>query len=195
MYSTMCRAKAIDHLEALPPPMPKDEFTLGRAAGQEANIFAECTGLYGFIAKSVGQALFPDTNSKGRNVYFQRSRQISNVSRRYYEHELGAVAGPSMSGTDPFGYTEPLRRFIQRESFEPQANELPNRAPSWLPGNDYYTDFHKGDPYIKVDQEFARLPGAGYEAVHPEIAGIDPESYSDITKLAILADVAPYPRK
>jgi hypothetical protein len=74
MYSTMCRAKAIDHLEALPPPMPKDEFTLGRAAGPEANIFAEYTGLYGFIAKSVGQALFPDTNSKGRNLYFQKSR-------------------------------------------------------------------------------------------------------------------------
>ena len=54
--------------------MPKDEFTLGRAAGQEANIFAEYTGLYGFIAKSVGQALFPDTNSKGRNLYFQKSR-------------------------------------------------------------------------------------------------------------------------
>jgi hypothetical protein len=43
--------------------MPKDEFTLGRAAGQEANIFSEYTGLFGFIAKSVwnglGKALLP----------------------------------------------------------------------------------------------------------------------------------------
>ena len=40
-----------------------------------------------------------------------------------------------------------------------------------------------------------RLPGAGYEAVHPEIAGLDPEDYPDIHKMAILADVAPYSRE
>jgi hypothetical protein len=64
-----------------------------------------------------------------------------------------------MSGTEHFGYTEPHRRFIQRESFEPQANEIPNTAPSWLPGDDYYTNFKVGDPFIKVDQGYARLPG------------------------------------
>jgi len=84
---------------------------------------------------------------------------------------------------------------VQRESFEPQANEIPNTAPSWLPGDDYYTNFHVDDLFIKVDQGFARLPGAGYEALHPEIAGLDPERYPDITKLAILADVAPYSRE
>jgi hypothetical protein len=69
-----------------------------------------------------------------------------------------------------FGYSEPLRRFIQREPFEPQANELPNEMPSWL-------------------------PGAGYAALHPELEDVDPEDYPDINKLAILADVAPYSRQ
>jgi len=64
-----------------------------------------------------------------------------------------------------------------------------------MPGSDYLTDFHTGDPYIKVDQGFARLPGAGYEAIHPELEGVDPEDYPDITKLRILADVAPYSRE
>jgi len=100
-----------------------------------------------------------------------------------------------MSGTEHFGYTEPLRRFVQREGFEPQANEIPNTAPSWLPGDDYYTNFKVGDPFIKVDQGYARLPGAGYEALHPELEGVDPEDYPDINKLAILADVAPYSRE
>ena len=100
-----------------------------------------------------------------------------------------------MSGTEHFGYTEPLRRFVQRESFEPQANEIPNTAPSWLPGDDYYTNFKVGDPFIEVDQGYARLPGAGYEALHPELQGLDPEDYPDINKLAILADVAPYSRE
>ena len=67
--------------------------------------------------------------------------------------------------------------------------------PSWMPGEDYYTDFRKGDPYVKVDQGLARLPGAGYEALQPELDGVDPEDYPDIHKLAILADVAPYSRE
>ena len=92
-------------------------------------------------------------------------------------------------------YTEPFRRFVQREGFKPQANEIPNTMPSWMPGKDYYTDFRKGDPYTKVDQGFARLPGAGYAALHPELKDINPEDYPDIHKLAILADVAPYSRE
>jgi hypothetical protein len=38
-----------------------------------------------------------------------------------------------------------------------------------MPGDDYYTNFRVGDPYVKVDQGFARLPGAGYAAIHPEL--------------------------
>jgi hypothetical protein len=94
-----------------------------------------------------------------------------------------------------FGYTEPLRRFIQRDGFEPQANEIPNTMPSWMPGDDYYTNFRVGDPFVKIDQGFARLPGAGYAALHPELKDVDPEDYPDINKLSILADVAPYSRE
>jgi hypothetical protein len=67
--------------------------------------------------------------------------------------------------------------------------------PSWLPGDDYMTNFRVGDPYIKVDEGYARLPGTGYEAVHPELKGLDPEDYPDINKLTILGDVAPYSRQ
>lgn len=52
-----------------------------------------------------------------------------------------------------------------------------------------------GDPCIKVDQGYARLPGAGYEALHPELEGIDPEYYPVIHRMRILADVAPYSRE
>jgi hypothetical protein len=192
LYSTRIEPKGP---EALPPPLPKDEFSIGNALKKEATIFAEYTGLYGFIAKSGYQGLFPNTNSLGKEVDYQGSRQIDNFSRRYYEKELGAGIGPSLSGTEHFGYTEPFRRFVQRESFSPQANEIPNTAASWLPGDDYYTNFHVGDPFIKVDQGFARLPGAGYAALHPDLKDVDPEDYPDIHKMAILADVAPYSRE
>jgi hypothetical protein len=67
--------------------------------------------------------------------------------------------------------------------------------PSWMPGDDYYTNFRVGDPYVKVDQGFARLPGAGYAALHPELKDVNPEDYPDINKMSILADVAPYSRE
>lgn len=56
-------------------------------------------------------------------------------------------------------------------------------------------NFRKGDPHTKVDQGYARLPGEGYEALHPELAGLDPEDYPDIAKMRILGDVAPYSRE
>ena len=147
-----------------------------------------------FTTKSFLNAIFPDHN-KGKDVYYQGSRQMTSTSRRYYEMELGAGLGPSPGFSEHFGYTEPLRRFIQREGFEPQANEIPNEMPSWMPGEDYYADFKKGDPYVKVDQDFARLPGAGYAALHPELKDVNPEDYPDINRMAILADVAPYSRE
>ena len=121
--------------------------------------------------------------------------QMDNFSRRYYERELGAGIAPSPSMREHFGYTEPFRRFVQRENFSPQANPLRNEMPSWLPRADYLTNFHIGDPYTKVDEGYARLPGAGYEALHPELKGLTPTTYPDINKLAILADVAPYSRE
>jgi hypothetical protein len=130
-----------------------------------------------------------------KEVDYQGSRQIDNFSRRYYEKELGAGVGPSPSLREQFGYTEPFRRFVQNEGFSPQANEIPNQAASWLPGDDYYTNFHNGDPFTKVPEGYARLPGAGYEALHPELEGVNPEDYPDIHKMAILADVAPYSRE
>jgi|SRR5947209_16119639 len=98
---------------------------------------------------------------------------------------------PSPGLNEAFGYTEPFRRLVQREDFSPQANEIPNTMPSWMPGDDYLTNFRKGDPFIKVDEGYVRLPGAGYEAIHPELKGLNPEDYPDIHTMAILGDVAP----
>ena len=78
--------------------LPKDEYSLKNVFKKEANIFAEYTGLYGFVAKSAYQGLFPDTNSLGKEVDYQGSRQLDNFSRRYYDKELGAGVGPHPAG-------------------------------------------------------------------------------------------------
>jgi hypothetical protein len=55
--------------------------------------------------------------------------------------------------------------------------------------------FMKETPFLKVPEGYARLPGAGYEALHPELKDVNPEDYPNIHKMAILADVAPYSRE
>ena len=121
---------------------------------------------------------------------------MDSLSRQYYERSLGAgmfVSPETENGI--VGYSEPFRRFVQHEGFTPQVNEIANTMPSWIPGEDHLINFQKGDPYVKVDEGYARLPGAGYTALHPELEGVDPEDYPDITKLSILGDVAPYSRE
>ncbi len=57
LYSTRLEPKGP---EALPPPKPGDEFTLAKAMKKEAGIFSEYTGLFGFVARSLWNAVFPD---------------------------------------------------------------------------------------------------------------------------------------
>ena len=84
--------------------------------------------------------------------------QIDSFTRRYYEKELGAGVGPNPSMKEFFGYTEPFRRFVQNETFSPQANEIPNPAASWLPGDDYYTNVDEVSPGgIKLKEYPGRL--------------------------------------
>jgi hypothetical protein len=136
---------------------------------QEVRTFAEFIGLPGFVMKSVFNSLYPD-QSKGKDVYLQGSRQMDSLSRQYYERNLGAgmfVSPETENGL--VGYSEPLRRFIRHEGFTPQVNEIQNTMPSWIPGEDHLINFQKGDPYTKVDEGYARLPGAGWCPYHSHL--------------------------
>lgn len=176
--------------DALAPAPLQQEFGIKDTVKREAMQMSELIGLPGFIGRTLYGNMYPGT--QGKDVYLQGSRQMTNVSRRYYEKELGAGVGPNPDLTNTLGYTEPLRRFIQPEPQRFNANDIPNSMPHWLPGENYFLNFQTGDPYTKISEGYARLPGAGYESLHPEVAGLKPEDYPDITKLSILGDVAPY---
>lgn len=176
---------------ALAPAKPKNEFGLRDTIKREALQFSELVGLPGFIARSLYTNAYPDKRF-GKDVYFQGSRLMEGASRRYYEKELGAGLGPNPDLTNTLGYSEPLRRFIQPEPKRVEVNQIANKMPSWLPGENYFLNFKVGDPFVKIPEGYARLPGEGYAALHPEVAGLSAEDYPDITKLSILGDVAPY---
>lgn len=177
--------------QALPPATPKPEFGLKDTVKREVLQFSELIGLPGFIARTLYGNAYPNKNA-GKDVYLQGSRMINSTSRRYYEKELGAGVGPNPDLNNSLGYTEPLRRFIQPEPNRIEVNQIKNTMPSWLPGENYFLNFKVGDPFAKIPEGYARLPGQGYEAIHPEVAGLSPEEYPNITKLSILGDVAPY---
>ena len=158
LYSTRLEPEGPD---ALAVAKPKQEYSMWHAAKQEIRTFAEFIGLPGFIMKSSFNALYPDQR-QGKDVYLQGSRQMDSVTRQYYERSLGAGMFVSpMTENGLVGYSEPFRRFVQHEGFAPQVNEIANDMPSWIPGDDHLIDFKKGDPYTKVDEGYARLPGAG----------------------------------
>lgn len=113
-----------------------------------------------------------------------RSGEMVNKAIDFRDLNLGGA----------FGLTESQRRFLPTSSgsIRERVNPIKNRMPSWLPGSDseFYIDFSTGDPFRKIENGNARLPGAGYESLHEELKGFDPEEYPDIFKYKILSDVA-----
>jgi hypothetical protein len=86
--------------------------------------------------------------------------------------------------------SESVRRFTPRtRSYLETYNPLANTAPSWMP-SDYYIDFKHGNTFKDIKEAETRLPGTGYAAYHPEVAGLSPEEYPLAHRVKILGDVA-----
>lgn len=152
-----------------------------------ANVALEPAGIWKFALETFG-VKFDD------GFKMADAGNMSSVSRAFYDMNLGGA----------FGQTEFIRRFLMADYGAPnkinqQINPIPNAMPRWLPGSlsenaddrSYFVDFTRGDAYTKLSGGEYRLPGKGYEAVNPlhsEMEGV----YSDVDRLLILADVAPY---
>ena len=91
--------------------------------------------------------------------------------------------------------SEGIRRYIpNRRSDVEYRNPLPSGLPSWLPGpnSGYYLDFSRASIYSEIKEPWARLPGAGYAALNPELKGVAPEDYPSYWRFKVLADLAPW---
>lgn len=143
---------------------------------------AEQMGLRGFMLNTFIEQLTgrPDFLPEGPVV--QTARRATGYEREYWDLNIG----------DPAGFTEFFRRLLphRRRQIE-EWNPIRNLMPEWMPGSEYYIDFRTGDPYTKIEMGEARLPGAGYEALHRLHSGI-PGVYDAVDRFMILSDVAPY---
>ena len=76
-----------------------------------------------------------------------------------------------------------------------------------MPGDDYFKNFRRGDPYVSITRGEMRLPGEAYERLHPGAhqhtsplnralsrlgLASTKETYDNITRLEILADTSPW---
>ena len=137
----------------------------------------ELMGMPGFMA-STAQEFFLGSSDLGSGAPILASaNEMSSVKKSFWEMESGGMLGAN----------EFLRRIIPNTPAEKRTvNPLYNTMPSWLPDK-----FKFGDPYTSIQAGYARLPGAGYAALHKELKGVSPEAYPLIYQYAILSDVAP----
>lgn len=138
----------------------------------------EMSGMYGFLAKTG-----TGWEEKNPKTMLQSSDQFSSYSRSFWDKELGGLGGD---------LSEIFRRYVPRDpNNKNYYNPIRNTMPEWLPGQEYFTDFLHGDPYVKIAHGEMRLPGEAYEKLY-NVTKDSEGNYSAFDRYRILADVAPY---
>lgn len=136
-------------------PMMRSSFEWG--LGESVENVKDLVGLRGFFMGTAFESL---TGRRGLFDYapeLASPADIPGIQREYYDKELGGILGAS----------EIIRRYVphRRNQIE-MYNPIRSTAPDWLPGYDYHTDYHTGDPFTKIPLGEARLPGSSYETLH-----------------------------
>jgi hypothetical protein len=163
------------------PGIPVSPYGGMRTLGAIQYTFREIEGLTGY-AKNVMQKLVTGREVLGTREYvMENANLMDSTIESYWSKDLGG-----------FGFmSEPIRRIFPRPRAEIDTyNPIMNSMPSYIPER-----LKRGDPYRLLPNGYARLPGEGYAALNPDVAGLDPEDYPDIHKYKILADIAPQSRE
>lgn len=149
-----------------------------RILGETSYQFRELEGMTGWAKNVISNITTGGDTYFGQRAVLQSASGATSATRSFWEMQMGG--GAFMN--------EAIRRFLPTPFGEGEKiNPIMNSMPSWLPEK-----FRYGDPYANIEWGEARLPGAGFAALHPELAGVDPEAYPLIYKYQVLADVAPY---
>jgi hypothetical protein len=168
------------------------EYDVDAMARKQWNSTLEFIGLRGFAVKAMKSTVTGSGEIFEDNLEARSAKDIDSITRDFYDLQIG---GGILT-------TEALRRVFQsQESFKKvewdarragemgSLNPAKNNMPSWMPGEDYVTDFKSGDPFMKVKDGYYRMPGEGYASRYEELKGVNPENYSDIHKYKILSDI------
>lgn len=165
------------NLGGLGPGTPVSPYSSARTIGYLNYQFRELEGMTGWLKNVIQKSITGSEFSFVGRPELASASLMGSLREQFWELNLGGGLFT----------TEAIRRFLPSERGERQEyNPILNNMPSWMPSR-----FHYGDPYRKVELGYARMPGSGYEALHPELQGYSPENYPLIYRYEILADVAP----
>jgi hypothetical protein len=161
---------------------PDSPYSSGRVFGEFWKQTTALSGLVGFMGRSLKGALTGSEGFSDQRGELESFGQNTDLASRFYD-----LQGGGSFLNVPFT-SEVIRRFLHKPDVE-QYNPIKNDMPSWMPDN-----FKYGNPYVSLRHgggEY-RMPGEGYQALHKELKGTNPEDYSLMHKLSILGDIAPY---
>jgi hypothetical protein len=164
--------------EELPQEDPIMRTSLRGTVGEQMYRMTELMGLPGFALQSVKERL-TGQESWFPNDQWATPSLVSGMEPGWWSLEMGGLAFLS----------EGIRRYIpHRRSDVEYRNPLPSGLPSWLPGptSHYYLDFSRAEIYSQIKEPWARLPGKGFEALNPELKGVDPEEYPSYWRFKVL---------
>lgn len=159
----------------------------------------ELLGIYGFMFASARDSLgFGSKDFDPDRPVLASASAAYGSTRGFWDLNLGGLGDAPLPIEGNFAnleFSEIVRRFIPKERsgtevVNPILNPMGFEHP-WLPGDDYYLNFKRGDPYTTVQEGEMRLPGKGYQrfnTLNPDKTG----SYGLVDKHKILGDVAPW---
>lgn len=177
---------------------PLSTGSLSHQLSETAFLTQEWAGIYGFAFGTAREALGLGNQDylSERPVYAQAS-QAYGTGRQFWDLDIGGLGDfpTPVQGMGSLEASEIVRRFIPKprnnqELINPLKNQMGFDHP-WLPGYDYFQNFHTGDPYVQVKKGEMRLPGTGYERFN-ELHSDETGRYGRVDRFKILADVAPY---
>lgn len=163
-------------------PAPVSPYSPGRVFGKAWTETTSLSGLVGFYAKTAKNFLTGTPDIADQRQELESFSRNMDIDSKFYD-----LQGGGSFLNVPFT-SEIIRRFVHKDEVK-QYNPIENSMPSWMPETSRY-----GNPYTSTrygEGEY-RVPGSGYEALHPELKGMDPENYPLLHRLNILGDVAPY---
>lgn len=176
-WHAMRNAPTVTELGGDPSVSARSPYGLFHGTKWTFERMSEQAGLRGFMFSTFLEGAF-GYQTRTYEPVVESAESTFSLSSKFWSMNLG----------DP-GYTEAIRRYLSRDR-NAYYNPLRNLAPSWLPENNYFRDFHHGNYYRKVNEGAIRLPGPGLETLYPELRGIHPENYPLAYKYKVLTDVA-----
>ena len=171
-------------------------------SGDLAYRMQETAGIYGFLGGNLRSAITGGAyDFEPNRAVLQSASKAYGSTRAFWDLNLGGMGDVPLPAEGALGnieISEVIRRFIPKERtnvdfLNPIKNTMGRQYP-FMPGNENFIDFTRGDPFTKVPEGELRLPGVGYERfnkIYPDESG----RYGAVNQLDILADVAPYSKE